>query len=177
MRHYFLIILSASTCLATSALADTTVQMREVNTQGKAETVGTVTISESPYGLVFSPQLKGLAPGAHGFHVHENPSCDPAEKDGKPIAAGSAGEHFDPAKTGKHGFPWGEGHLGDLPAMYVDSNGSATNPVLAPRIKKLSEISDRALMVHMGGDNHSDSPKPAGGGGARVACGVISQAQ
>ncbi len=28
-------------------------------------------------------------------------------------------------------------------------------------------------MVHKGGDNHSDHPQPLGGGGARVACGVI----
>lgn len=28
-------------------------------------------------------------------------------------------------------------------------------------------------MVHEGGDNYSDDPKPLGGGGARVACGVV----
>ena len=28
-------------------------------------------------------------------------------------------------------------------------------------------------MVHAGGDNYSDMPVPLGGGGARVACGVI----
>jgi Cu-Zn family superoxide dismutase len=27
--------------------------------------------------------------------------------------------------------------------------------------------------VHAGGDNHSDHPAVLGGGGARVACGVI----
>ena len=30
-----------------------------------------------------------------------------------------------------------------------------------------------ALMIHVGGDNMSDQPKPLGGGGARYACGVI----
>jgi Cu-Zn family superoxide dismutase len=28
-------------------------------------------------------------------------------------------------------------------------------------------------MVHTGGDNYSDTPAPLGGGGARIACGVI----
>jgi Cu-Zn family superoxide dismutase len=28
-------------------------------------------------------------------------------------------------------------------------------------------------MVHAGGDNHSDHPAALGGGGARVACGVV----
>ncbi len=30
-----------------------------------------------------------------------------------------------------------------------------------------------AIMVHAGGDNYSDDPKPLGGGGDRIACGVI----
>lgn len=175
MPHPLLIAIVASTCFSGLACADTTVQMKAVSAQGSAEDLGSVTISESPYGLVFTPELKGLDSGIHGFHVHENPSCDPLEKDGKPVAAGAAGDHFDPKKTGKHGFPWGEGHLGDLPALYVDKDGNASHPVLAPRFKKLEDVSGRALMVHMGGDNHSDSPKPLGGGGARIACGVIAQ--
>jgi len=28
-------------------------------------------------------------------------------------------------------------------------------------------------MVHVGGDNYSDNPEALGGGGARMACGVI----
>jgi len=28
-------------------------------------------------------------------------------------------------------------------------------------------------MIHAGGDNYADQPAPLGGGGARVACGVI----
>ncbi|HAQ86214.1 MAG TPA: superoxide dismutase [Cu-Zn] SodC1, partial [Pseudomonas sp.] len=43
----------------------------------------------------------------------------------------------------------------------------------APRLKSLGDLKGHALMVHEGGDNYSDEPKPLGGGGARVACGVI----
>ncbi len=28
-------------------------------------------------------------------------------------------------------------------------------------------------MLHAGGDNHHDHPEPLGGGGARMACGII----
>jgi len=28
-------------------------------------------------------------------------------------------------------------------------------------------------MIHAGSDNYADEPKPLGGGGSRVACGVI----
>lgn len=177
MRHPLLIICSASLCLAGTALADTNISMHKVNAQGTGDAVGTVTVSESRHGLVFTPDLKGMEPGLHGFHVHENGSCEATEKEGKAVAAGAAGGHYDPEKTGEHGSPWGDGHLGDLPALYVDEDGNASSPVLAPRLKTLADIAGRSLMVHKGGDNHADHPQPLGGGGARVACGVIPKSK
>lgn len=135
---------------------------------------GKVIITESPYGLVFTPELKGLAAGLHGFHIHQNPSCDAKEKDGKLVAGLAAGGHWDPKNAGKHGYPWSdEAHLGDLPALTVNADGTSTNPVLAPRLKYLEDVKGRSLMIHAGGDNHSDHPAPLGGGGPRMACGVI----
>lgn len=155
-----------------AAWADVTVPMQQVDEKGVGATVGQITISENKYGLVFTPALQGLTPGLHGFHLHQNASCEPKEKDGKMMAAGAAGGHYDPANSNAHGTPWGEGHLGDLPALYVDANGNAGQPVLAPRLK-MADLQGRALMVHAGGDNHSDHPAALGGGGARVTCGVI----
>lgn len=158
--------------LAVSASAGTVVSVLKLDSKGVGTMLGTVTISESPYGLVFTPNLKGLPNGVHGFHLHANGSCEPAEKEGKMVAGLAAGGHYDPKKTGKHGMPWGDGHLGDLPPLYVDNDGKATTPVLAPRVK-VADLKGRALMIHAGGDNFSDQPKPLGGGGARIACGVI----
>jgi superoxide dismutase, Cu-Zn family len=163
--------LLGASCAAASA-ADTKVTMKMATDKGEGAAVGTVTVSETEHGLVFTPALAGLPPGLHGFHVHENGSCGPNQKDGKTVPAGAAGGHLDPAKTGKHGLPWGEGHLGDLPALLVDASGGAANPVLAPRLK-LADVKGKALMVHAGGDNHADHPAPLGGGGARIACGII----
>ncbi len=160
------------TAAANAAQAELVVPMKMVNDHGTTSSVGTVTISESAYGLVFTPALSHLKPGLHGFHIHENPSCQPKEKNGKMVAALAAGGHFDPQKSNKHDTPWGDGHLGDLPPLFVDASGGAREPVLAPRLK-LSEVSGHALMIHLGGDNHSDKPAPLGGGGARMACGVI----
>lgn len=160
-------------CLATGALAaDIEVPLDLVDGSGTTRRIGTVVASETPYGVVFTPQLQGLPPGVHGFHVHENPSCQPQMKDGKPVPAGAAGGHYDPKGSKKHGTPWGDGHLGDLPGLVVAADGSATYAVLAPRLK-MADLSGRALMVHVGGDNHADHPAPLGGGGARLACGVI----
>lgn len=152
--------------------AETTVALSVVDAKGTGVSVGTVRIVETRYGLVFYPALTGLPPGLHGFHVHENPSCAPGERDGVQVAALAAGDHLDPKATKRHGEPWGDGHLGDLPALYVASDGSASNAVLAPRLK-LADVVNRSLMVHAGGDNHSDHPAPLGGGGDRLACGVI----
>jgi superoxide dismutase, Cu-Zn family len=149
-----------------------TVPMTMVTDKGNGAAIGEVTISETRYGVVFTPMLANITAGLHGFHVHENPSCAPQEKDGKMVPALAAGGHYDPAGTKQHGLPWGNGHLGDLPALYVDATGKANNPVLAPRLK-LKNLSGRALMIHMGSDNYADQPAPLGGGGARVACGVI----
>ncbi len=168
------IVLVIAATLTTGAVAhaDLVVQMNFVNEQGVGAEAGTITISESKYGLVFTPALHGLAPGLHGFHVHEQPNCGPKEKDGKSVPALAAGGHYDPAGSGKHGEPWGDGHLGDLPPLYVAPDGTSTQPVLAPRLKA-SDLADRSVMVHAGGDNHADHPAPLGGGGARVACGVV----
>lgn len=168
------IIAALAGCTAMGLQAETlSVPVKAVTTEGIGESVGTVKIESSQYGLVFRPDLSGLESGAHGFHIHAKGSCEPAQKDGETIAAGAAGGHWDPKNTGKHGEPWGEGHMGDLPALMVDGEGKANQPVLAPRLKSLGDIKGLALMVHKGGDNHSDHPQPLGGGGARVACGVI----
>ena len=162
------------TCLAfclsaAGAQAQPTVALDLVDATGAVRSVGTVALAESPHGLVFTPVLHGLPPGMHGFHVHEKGSCAPSAQG---VPAGAAGGHYDPQGTGRHAMPWGDGHLGDLPALYVDAGGQATMSVLAPRLK-LADVAGRALMVHAGGDNHADHPAPLGGGGARLACGVI----
>ncbi|MCH9699073.1 MAG: superoxide dismutase family protein [Gammaproteobacteria bacterium] len=160
--------------LAGPVIAEVTVPMHAVKTDGAGESLGQISVSESKYGLVFSPSLKGLSPGLHGFHLHQNPSCDPKPKQGKIVPAGGAGGHYDPASANLHDTPWGAGHIGDLPALFVGADGVAQHPVLAPRLK-LSDLKAKALVIHAGGDNYSDKPAALGGGGARVACGMISQ--
>jgi len=162
---------------ATGALAQSTdkldVPMSLVSADGTGKSIGSVTIAESKTGLVFTPKLAGLPPGPRGFHVHETGSCGTNEKDGKKVAAGAAGGHLDPHATKHHAGPTGDGHMGDLPPLVVAANGDAGTAVTAPRLTKLSEVKGKALMIHAGGDNFSDQPKPLGGGGDRIACGVI----
>lgn len=150
-----------------------TVPMHYVTDNGIGEQVGVIVIRRIPYGMLFLPQLEGLSPGVHGFHMHKEPSCASISSDGKKGAALAAGGHFDPANTGHHAGPYELGHLGDLPALYVDMDGSSHYPVLAPRIESLELLKGHSLVIHAGGDNHADQPLPLGGGGTRVVCGVI----
>lgn len=148
------------------------IPMHLIDSAGVGSSIGTVKASSSPYGTILTPDLKDLTLGLHGFHVHQNPDCNPGEKSGKQVPGLAAGGHYDPADIGKHAGPYENGHLGDLPALYVDENGKADHPVLAPRLK-LSDLKGRSLMIHAGGDNYSDNPQKLGGGGGRIACGVI----
>jgi Cu-Zn family superoxide dismutase len=154
------------------AAETTEIDVHAVDARGVGERLGTVTAQNSAKGLLLNLRLRGLPPGEHGLHVHQNPDCGPKVQDGKPVAGAAAGGHYDPKNTGRHAGPHGDGHLGDLPRIAVDADGSATTTVLAPRLS-LADIRGRSLMIHGGGDNYADRPKPLGGGGARIACGVI----
>jgi Cu-Zn family superoxide dismutase len=149
-------------CAAMAAqAADITIKVRAISAKGIGKQIGTLRAVDTKKGLRIVPRLSGLTPGAHGFHVHQNPSCRSRGADGKRGAGLAAGGHFDPKKTGHHMGPAKAGHLGDLPALMVDAKGNARKSVLAPRLK-VADLWGRAIV---------------GGGGARVACATIVNAK
>jgi Cu-Zn family superoxide dismutase len=157
-----------------TTLRQVTVSMYRIDASGVGPEIGTLTLSDSRGGLRIVPKLKGLPPGPHGFHVHENPNCGPGMKDGKMQAGLAAGGHYDPNATGKHVGPTGSGgHRGDLPVLNVGADGTASEAMNALRLS-VNEVRGRAIVIHHGGDNFSDQPLPLGGGGARIACGAVS---
>jgi Cu-Zn family superoxide dismutase len=173
--HRILLASVAATVLgagpALAATVHTTLQL--TTPTGPGAEVGSATISDSPQGAMITLNLHGLPPGQRGLHVHQNGSCAvSAGPDGKPVLAGAAGPHFDPAATGHHLGPEGQGHLGDLPRVEVGQDGTARTTLTAPRITDVSVLKGKALMLHAGGDTYSEPP-PLGGGGARLACGVL----
>jgi Cu-Zn family superoxide dismutase len=163
-----LLVGAASTAYA----ASTTVTINAIDANGVGKKIGTIELSDTNEGLRITPQLSELPPGDHGFHVHVNPNCGAANgPNGQPAAGMAAGGHYDPANTGKHLGPQGEGHKGDMPVLTVDASGKATKAVTAPHLT-VADVKGRSIMIHAGGDNYSDQPAPLGGGGARIACGV-----
>ena len=163
---------AALMCAATGvALAQQmTVDINKISDAGVGEKVGTVIVSSGKKGVSFKVAVTGIAPGQHGFHVHEKGDCAAASKDGKMTAGGAAGPHYDPDSKKSHKGPQGAGHKGDLPVLKSDAKG-INQTVTAPHLK-LEDVSGHALVIHEGGDNYTDNPENGGGMG-RIACGVV----
>src|SRR4051794_41829735 len=88
-------IAGAGAAVAVELRAD----MHPATPSGPGEAVGTITIADSAQGAVVKTDLTGLPPGPHGFHVHENGSCQPATAGGQTVPAGAAGGGFCPPPT------------------------------------------------------------------------------
>jgi Cu-Zn family superoxide dismutase len=162
LRSFLVLLISLA---INGAYASIKIPIYRVEGVQQSKSIGTVQADDTIYGLLLTPHLYGLPAGVHGFHIHELPFCH--------HHAQGAGGHWDPLRTGQHQGPYeGNGHLGDLPVLIVNTQGQAILPVLAPRLK-LAQIAGHALMIHAGSDNYSDIPVKLGGGGARLACGAI----
>lgn len=166
MNKFYLLSCALLITLCSSAQAATLiVPMKLIAPTGAGKSIGTITFTDTQYGMVIKPVLSDLPPGLHGFHLHVNPSCADSGM--------AAGGHYDPLHTTAHLGPYtDQGHQGDLPALYVDEKGIANLQLEAPRLK-VQNLYGHALIIHAAGDNYSDHPEKLGGGGARIACGVI----
>ena len=140
------------------------VPVNKITDDGVGEAIGFITFADDGKGGVdVLVDVVGISEGEHGMHVHENPSCAPAAKDGANVAGLSAGGHYDPTHAGKHEGPGKHGHKGDLPLISADAQQKVQAKLHVADLKT-SDIKGRSLMIHAGGDNYSDQPAPLGGG-------------
>lgn len=132
---------------------------------------GTAALIEDAGGLRIAVMATGMTPGAHGFHLHTAGRCE-----GPGFA--SAGGHLNPGGR-KHGtLAAGGPHLGDLPNLMIDANGTgrATEAIAGGRaaLDSIFDSDGTALVIHAAADDYRTDP--AGNAGDRVACGVFSPA-
>lgn len=121
--------------------------------------------------------LDRLTPGPHGLHIHETGTgaCVPPYE--------AAQGHFDPGPSSNpdadvnHPF-----HLGDIPNLVVDQNGTGTleastsRITLSPGPLSLFDSDGSAIIVHGDADQGIPGPAKSGvSGGPRIACGVIER--
>ncbi len=88
MKGYTLAAAALLVCAGAQAASEK-VELHQVTPQGTGDAIGQVTITETAYGLEFMPDLHGLPPGVHGFHIHANGSCEPATTGGENRGGGS----------------------------------------------------------------------------------------
>jgi len=142
-------------------------------TEPEGNVTGVVTFEQTfgnpPCKITYD--IKGLAPGLHGFHIHE--TADFSE------GCTSAGPHFNPHKK-EHGGPEDEErHVGDLGNVEANAEGVASGEILSDCIMLSGEFSviGRSVMVHadpddLGKGGHELS-STTGNAGGRLACGEI----
>ena len=144
---------------------------------------GTVDFRQDGDELVMDLDLAGLAPSStHGFHIHRDGDCGMADSDddGADEAAGAAGPHYDPLGTNDHGAPTdplGEKHAGDFGNVTADASGRVSTTIRTTAVSLEGErpVEGRAVMVHANRDDLETDP--GGNSGARIGCGVISDAE
>ena len=116
--------------------------------------------------------LTGLAPGLHGFHVHEFGNLT--------NGCVTAGAHYNPNKL-THGAPTDEvRHVGDLGNIEAKEDGTGVLELEDHQIMIYGEVNSvigRAMVVHKNVDDlgrgNDEESKKTGNAGARLACGVI----
>jgi Cu-Zn family superoxide dismutase len=112
----------------------------------------------------YQPAENGKPPvGPHGFHIHNNGSCEIGDPN-DPFKA--AGEHWNPDNQ-PHG-----NHAGDFPVLF--SNNGFANMCFFTNRFKVADILGKAVIIHQSPDDYRS--QPAGDAGKRLACGVIYNA-
>jgi len=128
---------------------------------------GKVTFTQTDDGVEIVAELSGLAPGEHGFHVHEFGDCSMA--DGK-----CAGGHFNPTGQPHAGPEDAKRHVGDMGNIKADAEGNAMYKRVDDQItlSGTNSVVGRSVIVHAKPDDFK-TQDPPGNAGDRIGCGTI----
>ncbi|MFZ5619002.1 MAG: superoxide dismutase family protein [Pseudomonadota bacterium] len=142
--------------------------------------IGHVVLADAIGGVLLRVDVKGLAPGWHGIHLHMIADCSDGAGGFK-----ASGAHVDP-ENHEHGLvnPAGS-ERGDLPNIYAGADSRATAEFFRAGLNlypseqgaatngpfPLMDDDGFAVIIHANADDHST--QPIGGAGDRVACAAI----
>ena len=163
--HFVLVLTAAALSLAGCNPKEYVVA-KIAPTQGNTAS-GEVRFYKVESGVRVVARLEGLAPGPHGFHLHEKGDCSAPD-------AMSAGAHYNPAGA-PHGAPDADAahrHAGDLGNVEAGADGKAAVDRVDPLLV-YENLVGLAVLVHAKADDLTS--QPAGNAGPRVGCGVIAK--
>ena len=133
--------------------------------------LGEVRFTRDADGVRVEAHLQGIeGSGPHGFHVHENGTCDAPSFE-------SAGGHFNPTGAPHACPPTEPRHAGDLGNVEIDGDGGGhlemTTNLLS--LQGQNSVIGKAVIVHGAVDDCTS--QPSGDAGPRIACGVVALSQ
>jgi superoxide dismutase, Cu-Zn family len=167
---FLMIVLLAANTGSVMAQSQQPAQAKGEFKTSVGETVGNVTLTQMPDGMVHvSATVRGLPPGEHGIHIHAVGACSPNFD--------AAGAHYNPANK-EHGLQNPAGpHAGDMPTLTVKDDGTGTFEALtdrvtvAPGAQTIFDADGSAIIIHAFADDQQTNP--TGNSGGRIACAVL----
>ena len=142
----------------------------DLDAKSESNAAGFALFNEQDGVVSLSATIRGLSPGTHAIHLHEQSDC--SSDDGK-----STGGHWNPTFA-PHGA-WGDKkgfHKGDIGNFEVGENGIGrvyfeTDGWCIGCEDDTRNILGKAIIVHQGADDFTS--QPSGAAGARISCGGI----
>jgi Cu-Zn family superoxide dismutase len=162
-------LLAAASILATGALtsaADSGKAVAVLKPAAGGTVAGSIGFAKVDGGVRVSGKITGLAPGSHGFHVHEKGDCSAADFT-------SAGGHFNPTGDPHAGPTEAKRHAGDMGNIEANKDGVAEVNYVDSKLSfdGASNVVGKGVIVHANADDLKT--QPTGNAGGRVACGVV----
>jgi Cu-Zn family superoxide dismutase len=173
LLNYVSVLTAVAALSVAPAIAVEAAEMaKAMLTDASGQDAGSVSLTQTPAGVLVQLSLKGVPAGEHAFHIHAAGKCEPPKFE-------SAGGHFNPANA-HHGMMSGPGHAGDMPNLHVPASGVLDLEVLNTSITLDKDKSNSvfhpggtAIVIHAGKDDYASDP--AGTAGDRIICGVIGE--